>query len=146
MPTKLKLLHGETRPSRLNRAAPKPRANRPVMPTDMTPEAQSVWRRIMRDFGQTGVLTAVDADSFRAYCEAASRYRQAAVLLEQSGPLVRGARSGDLVRNPLHQVARDNAILMRAFARELGFLPSAREGLTVGHDDAADPLADWAAR
>ena len=88
MPTGLKLLHGEKRESRLNRAAPKPRPNRPVMPVDMSDDAKRVWRRIMRDFGQTGILTAVDRGSFRAYCEAEARYVQAAIVLEQSGPLV----------------------------------------------------------
>ncbi len=146
MPTALKVLHGERRPSLLNRAAPKPRSNRPTMPLDMSAEAKTVWRRIMRDFGAKGILTAVDADSFRAYCEAVVRYVQAARTLEASGPLVRGARTGELVKNPLHQIARDNAILMRAFARELGFLPAAREGLTVRESVAADPLAEWMAR
>ena len=145
-PTALKLLHGERRESRLNRAAPKPRSTRPAMPADMSTEAKAVWRRIMRDFAHTGILTAVDADGFRAYCEAVARYRQAATMLEASGPLVRGARRGELVKNPLHQIVRDNAVLMRAFARELGFLPSAREGLTVTDTVAQDPLEAWAAR
>jgi phage terminase small subunit len=57
---------------------------------------------------------------------------------------VRGARSGELVKNPLHQIVRDNAILQRAFARELGLTPSARTGLAVGMDsDPDDPLAAW---
>lgn len=145
MPTALKLLHGETRAERLNRYAPKPRANRPAMPRDMSIEAKKVWARIMRDFGHTGILTAVDTDSFRAYCESVARYKYAATALETSGPLVRG-RDGNLVRNPLHQIVRDNAILMRAFARELGFLPAAREGLTVREAVAEDPLEAWAAR
>lgn len=144
MPTALKLLHGETRSSRLNRAAPRPRPNAPTMPADMDAEAKKVWTRIMRDFGQTGILTAVDADGFRAYCEAVARYTQAATALAQSGPLVRGARRGELVKNPLHQIVRDNAVLMRMYARELGFLPSAREGLTVKAPGDADPLDAWA--
>jgi len=143
MPTALKVLHGETRSSRLNKAAPKPRANRPAMPRDMSLDAKKVWARIMRDFGHTGILTAVDTDSFRAYCEAVARYKHAATLLESSGPLVRG-RDGNLVRNPLHQIVRDNAILMRAFARELGFAPAAREGLTMPDATSTDPFDAWA--
>ena len=74
--------------------------------------------------GATGVLTAADADGLRIYCESVARYRHAAQLLDQSGPLItatgRGARRGELVKNPLHQIVRDNAVLVRAFARELG--------------------------
>lgn len=143
MPTPLKVLHGERREARLNRGRPEPRARRPVMPPDMSDGAKRVWRRIMRDFGHTGVLTAVDADSFRAYCEAVTRYVQANTLLEQSGPLVRGGHGTDLVKNPLHQIVRDNAALIRAFARELGFAPAAREGLHAGRAAGVDPLEAW---
>lgn len=142
MPTALKVLHGERRKERLNLAAPKPKSNRPAMPRDMSLEAKKVWARIMRDFGHTGILTAVDADGFRAYCEAVARYKAAAVLLEQSGSIVKG-RDGNLVRNPLHQIVRDNAVLMRMYARELGFLPSAREGLTVKGEPEMDPTQAW---
>jgi P27 family predicted phage terminase small subunit len=102
----------------------------------------------MRDYAQTGVLTGVDTDALRIYCEAVVRYEYAAVRLEQSGPLVRSAerRSGELVKNPLHQIVRDNADLVRAFARELGFTPSARSALTaVKGSDEPDALDRWLA-
>jgi P27 family predicted phage terminase small subunit len=144
MPTKLKLLHGERRPSRVNTSEPQPRPNRPVRPASLSKAAAIVWRRVMRDFGGTGVLTAVDADALRAYCEAVARYEHAASMLEESGPLVRGARRGELVKNPLHQIVRDNAELMRQFARELGLTPSARTGLRVGgEEEETDPLRRW---
>lgn len=144
-PTKLKLLRGESRPARINRKEPQPRANRPKMPRGLGQRAAQVWREVMRDFAHTGVLTAVDAPTLRAYCEAVARYEQAAQLLEESGPVVRGARRGDLVRNPLHQVMRDNADLMRQMARELGLTPSARTGLQVGDKGDADPFEAWQA-
>lgn len=142
-PTTLKLIHGERRESRLNRNAPKPRANLPRLPSDMAPAAKVIWRRILRDFGHTGVLTAVDTDNFRSYCEAVVRYNQAATLLTEAGPLIRG-RDGNLVKNPAHQIARDNAVLMRALGRDLGFLPSARESLTMA-GETGDELGSWLA-
>jgi P27 family predicted phage terminase small subunit len=141
MPTALKVLHGEKREERLNRTAPKPK-DHPVMPAGMNADAQKVWRRQMKAMGDTGILTAVDADALRAYCEAVVRYTEAAERLGESGPLMRG-REGNLVRNPLHQITRDNAMLLRLFARDLGFLPSAREGLTAKSDEERDPLAAW---
>ena len=36
------------------------------------------------------------------------------------------------MKNPLHQIVRDDAELMRSLARELGLTPSARTGLTGG--------------
>jgi P27 family predicted phage terminase small subunit len=145
MPTELKLLHGERRPSRLNRNAPKAK-NVPVMPEGMSAPAQAIWNRLTADYAHTGVLTSVDADALQIYCEAVVRYRHGAKMLEQSGPLVRGARRGDLVKNPLHQVVRDDADLVRAFARELGFTPSARSALTaVNEPEEGDALDRWMA-
>ena len=76
-----------------------------------------------------GVITAVDADALACYCEAVVRYRQAASLLARSAPLIRGARSGDLIANSLDRVTRGWADQIRLFARELGLTPSARAGL-----------------
>src|SRR5664279_6296346 len=100
MPTELKVLHGERRPCRLNRNAPKAR-NVPVMPEGMSAPAQAIWNRLTADYAHTGVLTSVDTDALQIYCEAVVRYRHGAKMLAQSGPLVRGARRGDLVKNPL---------------------------------------------
>lgn len=146
LPTALKVLRGETRPQRLNPNAPKPVQKLPIPPDDMDGRARDVWDRQIESMGATGVLTVVDGDALRAYCEAVSRYEVAARLLAQSGPLVKGARSGELVKNPLHQVARDNAMLIRLFARDLGFIPSGREGLHPGGlGEEADPFDAWEA-
>jgi P27 family predicted phage terminase small subunit len=145
LPTELKLLHGERRSSRLNRDAPKAR-NTPVMPAGMSEAAQAIWKRVMRDYSHTGILTSVDTDALRVYCEAVVRYEHAAAMLEGSGPLVRGARRGDLIKNPLHQIVRDNADLIRAFAREFGFTPSARSALTaVQEPEEYDATSRWLA-
>ena len=142
-PTRLKILHGEKRESRLNRSEPRPRTNRPRWPADLSPAAAKVWRRVMYEMGATGVITAADTDVFRTYCEAVARYEYAAKLLEQSGPLIRGARAGELVKSPLHQVVRDNAVLVRSLARELGLTPSARAGLSGEPAQERDPFAEF---
>ena len=138
-PTALRILGGETRPSRINHAEPKP-SGMPRMPVDMPVDAKKVWRRIVRDYGPTGVLTAADADVLRAYCEAFVRYTKSAALLEETGPLVSGARQGELVKNPLHQVVRDNATLMRALGHDIGLSPAARTGLHAAPAAVEDPV------
>ena len=67
-----------------------------------------------------------------------ARYAQAARLYAQSGPITK--RDGNLVKNPLHQVARDNADEIRQFARELGLSPSARVGLRIEREQAMSSL------
>ena len=128
-PTKVKILRGETRPSRVNYNEPIPSADVPAMPPDMDAEAKAVWRRVISGMGHLGVIRVPDSDILRCYCEAVSRYAQAARLYAGSGPLVR--RDGGLVKNPLHQVIRDDGEQIRLFARELGLSPSARVGLRV---------------
>ena len=71
------------------------------------------------------------------------RRRRPALLLRGGQPVRAGGRAvravgparprrdGELVKNPLHQVVRDNADEVRLFARELGLSPSARAGLRV---------------
>ncbi len=139
VPTKVKMLRGETRPSRLNLHEPMPSPDVPKMPTDMDAEAKVVWRRVLRAMRHTGVIRAADSDVLRCYCESVARYQYAGRLLAQSGPLVRGQR-GELVKNPLHQVVRDNADEIRQFARELGLSPSARASLRMERERAQDSL------
>jgi P27 family predicted phage terminase small subunit len=129
LPTKVKILRGETRPSRVNYREPIPSPDVPKMPADMDPAAKAVWRRVTGSMGHTGVIRVPDSDILRCYCEAVSRYAQAARLYAGSGPLVR--HPGGLVKNPLHQVIRDDGEQIRMFARELGLSPSARAGLHV---------------
>ncbi len=79
--------------------------------------------------GTSGLITAADAQILRLYCEAWSRYRQAADMLGNSAPLLNDR--GHLTKNPLHQVVRDNADHVRLLARELGLSPAARAGLQL---------------
>jgi P27 family predicted phage terminase small subunit len=125
-PLEAKLARGETRPSRLNVLAPKPSLRPPVMPRDMTVEAKVVWRRVMREQA-SGLIRAVDTDLLRAYCEAVARYEGAMRLY--TAPLL--TTRGSVVKNPLHQIVRDDTDTMRLLARELGIGPAARAGLQI---------------
>lgn len=141
LPTKVKLLHGETRPSRLNLDEPKPPANAPVMPPDLDPAAQAVWERVLRDQAP-GVILAAHADVLRLYCEAVVRYGEASALLGKSGLLLRGARGAEVVRNPLVAMVRDSGEQVRVLARELGLTPSSLSGVTAFRSPDQETTAD----
>jgi P27 family predicted phage terminase small subunit len=115
------------------------------MPVDMSPEAKRIWRGVLRDMGGTGVITAVEGLLLRMYCETGSRYTYTAPMLERAGPLIvaagTGARRGELVKNPLHQIVRDDVLLLRALAGDLGLTPAARAGLTAPVQDEEDGMA-----
>ncbi len=144
-PLALKVLNGNPGKRPLNRNAPRPK-NKPTMPAGMSEPAKAVWAEVIRDYGATGVLTGLDSHILRGYCECVVRYSHAASLLESSGPLVKGARQGELVKSPMHQVVRDEAELMIRFADRLGCTPSARNALTAQtQDDQGDALDKWQA-
>jgi P27 family predicted phage terminase small subunit len=127
-PTRLKVLAGETRPSVINYAEPIPAGGPLTPPEDLRPEVRTIWERVVEALGPTGVLTSADRDLLRLYAEALARYIEAEQMLAKSGPLIRG-RDGNLVKNPLHQIVRDNGDAVKKYARELGLTPAARVGL-----------------
>ena len=138
-PTALKVLRGETRRSRLpgrdaegRSLEPQPRDGLPVMPTDLSPGAQRYWKAAMDEIGQAGVLKGADAAELRVWAEAMDRYQVSQSMLVATGPLVTGRHPGELIKNPLHQVVRDNARLAHELARSLGLSPSGRASLLVG--------------
>lgn len=138
-PTALKLLRGETRRSRLPKGEPQPKAGALRMPEGMSTRAQAYWIAALEEFGESGVLFPADTSELRLWAEAMARYEHASQGLEETGPLIRGAQKGTLIKNPLHQVVRDNAMLAHNLARSLGLNPSGRASLTVGGLSAPTP-------
>jgi len=137
MPNRLKIIRGETRPSRVNYDEPMPTALHLQVPEDLSADAREIWVTIVQAVHHTGVLTSADVDTLRMYCEAFVRYRLAEDMLTKTGPLIKG-RNGEFVKNPLHQIVRDNALLVRALGRELGLTPAARSGLRGDLDAQAN--------
>lgn len=140
MPTKLRLLKGEQRPSRINRRQPVPALRRPACPRHLGPEARRVWRAHAAELHRLGLLTTLDVDTFATFCEAVAMHRRAAEHLGV-GLLMRGYRD-QLVKNPAFQIWRDTGLMMRAFAQEFGFSPSARSSIDVPGTDPNDEL-EW---
>ncbi len=66
-PVALKVLKGETRPSRLN-IAPKP-VDPPTRPDDLDPAVAAVWDRVLEATAHTAHIGQSHAETFRHYCE-----------------------------------------------------------------------------
>jgi P27 family predicted phage terminase small subunit len=97
----------------------------------MDEAGRRVWRRVLREMRGSAVILAADADILRCYCEAVAAYERDVPLLMRAGPLITGARGRELVRNPLHQIVRDDRDAIRLLARELGLSPAARASLQL---------------
>jgi P27 family predicted phage terminase small subunit len=129
-PTAVKVRQGETRPSRVNYREPIGDRRAPAMPAGMDRVAKRVWRRVLKTM-PASVIQAVDGDLLRVYAESVSAYIEARRLLAADYPTVRGRAPGSVVKNPLHQIVRDNAEQVRQFGRELGIGPASRAALQV---------------
>lgn len=124
-PTKLRLLHGD-QPKRINKDEPQPAEGRPQCPEGVTDEVRAIWDYTLDQLIVMDLATPADRDALVAYCEAVVTHRRASAILAKSQVLIPGAIKGTVVRNPAVQIQRDSAALVRAFANEFGFTPSAR--------------------
>jgi P27 family predicted phage terminase small subunit len=130
-PTNLKLLRGESRPSRVNRNEPKaPLAEAVVAPEWLSAGALEVWDRLVPSLTAQGVLTAWDRDEFAGFCAAVDKHAQAQAEMRGQELVVEG-RQGGLVKNPLLQVIRDQALLMIQFGARFGLTPSDRASIKL---------------
>jgi P27 family predicted phage terminase small subunit len=139
-PTALRLLHGD-RPARTNFDEPKPDGGPPVCPDDVSDGVRAVWEYTLSQLIVMGIATPADRDALLCYCEAVVTHRRASAVLSKSQILVPGAIKGTVVRNPAIQIQRDAAAVIRAFAHEFGFTPSARSEIRKGGADASAPTA-----
>jgi len=142
---KLKLMRGTARKDRPGVMPNQATHDRPRIPSDMSDRAKQIWRRVLVEVpAELGQITGADFALLRIFAEAVDRGEYAAKMLQESGPLIRaggtGARRGELVKNPLHQVVRDNATLAIAAAKELLMTPAARARAARPAEDEADPF------
>jgi P27 family predicted phage terminase small subunit len=131
-PTALKIIRGETRPSRLNKNEPKPQLGAPTPPTWLSREARAEWRRLDKAL-PPGILTSADRQVMSVAAESWARWVKATRLVTELGILVQGERG--VVKNPALQAARDAEATMRQCWSALGLTPSDRARLEMPEPD-----------
>lgn len=132
VPTQLRLLRGETRPSRVNQAEPQPRELPLSRPDWLSAGGRHEWDRVAPDLTAMRAAHQVDSSALAAYCEAVARFRVATELVARAGLMLKD-RDGTIRRNPAVAQARDASIEMRMWAREFGLTPAARQPLKIEH-------------
>jgi P27 family predicted phage terminase small subunit len=139
-PTNLRLLRGQTRPDRINRAEPKPPLELPVVAPDyLDDDARQVWERLAPTMIAKAMLTTWDVDLFATYCTAVVHHRRAVVLVNQTNVLITArttAGGNGVVKHPAMQVIRDQAAIMIAIGGRFCLTPSDRYSTEV--PDTAD--------
>jgi P27 family predicted phage terminase small subunit len=133
-PTGLRVIRGD-RKDRINLNEPQPMEGIPRCHIDASPAVHEVWDYTIEQLKHMNIITLADRDTLYAYCEAVAQHREVSLRLANEGFAVRGMNGG-MVKNPLIQIQRDAATLIRSFAQEFGLTPSARSTIKMHVNDA----------
>ena len=141
-PTALKLLAGESRPSRVPQNEPHPRPILPDMPRYMSTLAEIRWNELLPELDYMGTLTAVDADVLGGYCMAWAEVVTLTADIEEHGRTYTVGTNGAQAARPevgMLNKARDE---MRKLGSELGIGAASRSRISVEKpNEGATPLA-----
>jgi len=127
LPTKLKLLRGETRTSRLNHREPQPPSGVVRKPSGLSRHASRVWDGFAPTVRSMGTLTRADVPAFTILCELMASFEQ--VVTRQGSQRDRDA-------------LRRLAGALRPYLECFGLTPSARTRIAVSRAEA--PVSRWA--
>lgn len=140
-PTNLKLLQGNPGQRALPQNEPKPRPNRPKMPSYLGRIGRKRWKELLPELHGVGVLTIVDGDVLGGYCLAYETKIIALEHLRDEGEVVEGKT------NPWRYVLNRAMDDERHLGPELGIGAASRSKIDVKRDDDQEsPLASLLAQ
>lgn len=129
-PTKLKLLKGNPGKRKLNEAEPEPEVKAPSCPEWLTKAAKEEWDRVMPELLKLGLMSELDRAALAGYCQSYANWRQAQSRIRRFGMTFTTEKGYEGVR-PEVAIAQRERHLMRQFAMEFGFTPSARSRVST---------------
>jgi P27 family predicted phage terminase small subunit len=120
-----------------------------------TPEAAKEWNRVMRELAALDLVKSTDQAMLSAYCMQWARYLQAEEEISRDGQTTRVLRTdkkGEIVKidgvpvveirkHPAVTVSEGAVKLLKNFAEQFGFSPSARSRINLNpNEEKADPF------
>ncbi len=140
-PTALKVARGNPGKRPLNDSEPKPStASVTRSPAGLSPQARKRWKQIAKHLDDSRILTVLDTDALRLYCDAYARYLEADKYLRKDGMVIETRHTKKA--NPYVAILNTAADQMLKIMREFGMTPSARTGLEVLPPKAPDDEFD----
>lgn len=141
-PTALKILEGNPGKRPLPKNEPKPKPTAPKCPSNISRKAKAEWKRIAPKLERIGILTEIDGSALAAYCQAYSRWVEAEEKLKDEDLTVTTA-NGNVLQNPLVNIANKQMLLMHRYLTEFGMTPSSRTRIQVKKDDGESEMASY---
>ena len=129
-PTKLKLLKGNPGKRKLNEAEPTPETKAPDCPKWLTKVAKEEWDRVMPELLRLGLMSGLDRAALAGYCQSYANWRQAQTRIRRFG-MTFTTEKGYEGQRPEVAIAQRERQIMRQFAQEFGFTPSARSRVST---------------
>ena len=135
-------------PERVNHAEPTPPPGAPDKPDYLDEIASASWDRLVKLFGEMGMLNKADAVLMELYAVTYSGYRQALVSVTKTGQVLllrvddtKGQKM-EVRRNPYSVELHKYMDRLTKLLAEMGLTPSSRTRVaTTGEAASDDPLA-----
>lgn len=145
-PSALVDLHGKTSHARKPRTEePKPVGELSSAPEWLTPKQKEGWQYAIEN-APMGLLKRIDRSALAAWVVAEDLHRQAAILVAETGLLVKAGSGPEsaMVANPSINILNRQAMLMFRAMADLGFSPASRPriGQLVGTVDHGPSLRE----
>jgi len=106
---------------------------KPKRPADLTPEAETEWKRLVNELNRRGTLTRVDSSMLELYVRMWSRWRKVATIAE-ANPVTEvswldksGAEHFKTIEHPASAMATRLENSLRNMLKELSATPASRE-------------------
>lgn len=106
-----------------------------VMPRWLNTDAKAVWKIVIPQLGEMGVLAKIDTNAIARYCDAFARWKKMAKILDSGETMdFCDAEGGVKYSQQKPQVAIYYKLneMLNKFEASFGLTPSARVGLTSG--------------
>lgn len=130
-PSYLRAIDGNAGRRPINADEPKPSGNLLEPPADLSAIAQRVWREAIAAAPE-GMLSSLDRSAFQGWCVQFATFQEADAKVQSLGLLVKApGEGGQPYQNPYLSVRNKAATLMRQFASDLGFNPTARTRVKI---------------
>jgi P27 family predicted phage terminase small subunit len=122
-----------TEPQYVDAAAPPFRRSKPKMPDDLSPAAETEWKRLVKELSKRGTLTRVDSSMLEVYVRMWSRWKKVAALAEEN-PVTdvswidkNDTEHFKTIEHPASAMASRLENSLRNMLKELSATPASRE-------------------
>jgi P27 family predicted phage terminase small subunit len=129
-PTRLKMLTDNPGKRPLNDDEPRPEANIPECPPELSPLARQEWDRLVGELSSLRMMTNLDRAALAAYCAAYALWAEAIEAIQKYGAMIKWP-TGFPIQSPYLAIANRQAEIMMRIASEFGFTPAGRSRIAA---------------